>query len=443
MSPEAYLLFSIKHECYMKRSWVISVFAVTQDNEETKKITYPGKLIREPFGFFFIDDSGERVQIETTKKTSEPLFSVKDQITITRDWIPTLSTAIRSIRSISIVTSIGTLFINLVALYKPFNGKFPYMEGKFKVSDIEDQIAERLQSTPPEGQERKQDVYYIDEYINFANAIVYLETLATIFVHSVTEVGLLPAPGRKEFKKELLKRYDGKLQDPVEMAKFETELKNFDREYLKNDPSYGKFMSGKVEGARSDSFLSMGGQQNNFNDSMEVTPIVQSLDEGFPLDPEGFTAIANTIRYGSFSRGAETVNGGVVAKALMRAADSWRITKGDCGSTLGIQRIYGETEIKKIVGRYLLVGSKLVLIENIEQAKAYINRKIIVRSPQYCSREGTQTCEVCAGLALAKYPTGLPIPLMEVSGGILNDSLKKMHNSKLSTVTMKLSDVIS
>ena len=443
MQLDQYLLFSIKRECYLNRAWIISAFSVIQETEEQKKISYPGKLIREPFGFFMVNDEGEKVKIETTKKLNEPLFKVTDQFDITREWIPTLTTAIQSIKATSIATSLGTLLVNLIALYKPFKGKFPYMLGKITISEIEQFIAGRLESVPDEGIERKEDVFYVDEYLDFCKAVSFLETLSSLFVHSVTEHGFMPAPGRKEFKKELLKRYEGKLTDPVEMVKFEQELRAFDKEYLKKDPAYGKFMSGKVEGSRTEGFMTMGGQSNNFSTSLEVTPVVRSLEEGFPLDQEGFTAITNTTRFGSFARGAETVNGGVVAKALMRAADSWRITPGDCETTLGIKRVYGEKDIFNIIGRSLIIDGKPILIESLDQAQAFINKKIIVRSPQYCRRPGTQTCEICAGTALMKYPTGLPIPLMEVSGGILADSLKQMHSTKLETVVVDLPSVIS
>jgi hypothetical protein len=87
--------------------------------------------------------------------------------------------------------------------------------------------------------------------------------------------------------------------------------------------------------------------------------------------------------------------------------------------------------------------STISRIETIEQTKQYASQNLIVRSPQYCRRLGTQTCEVCAGKALSKFPTGLPIPLMEVSGGILTDSLKLMHNTALVTEEMNLSSVIT
>lgn len=435
MTPENYLLYSIKHKCYRDRSWIISVFAVTQETEAQKAKTYPGKFVREPFGFFMVDENNQRVQIETKLDKNEPLFRIADSITITPEWID-------SLKETSLKTSIGILMVNLIALYEPFGSKFPYKNGRFKPSDIENIVAPKLESYVP-GDQKKDGFFYVDELEKFAIAVTFLETLSNVFCHSLTERGMLPPPGRKEFREDALKRYAGKLHDPVEMAKFEAEMKSFDAAYMKGDPSYGKFMVDKVANARISAFMTQGGEANNFTGALELTPIIKPLEEGVATDPDGFVASANTIRYGSFARGAETVNGGVVAKAVMRASDSWRITEGDCGTKLGIKRIYTKKTIKHLVGRYLSLNGKAVLIETLEQAEAYIGKGNIVRSPQYCARPGGQTCQVCAGLALSKYPTGLTIPLTEVSGGILADSLKQMHNTKLETVTVDLSSVIT
>jgi hypothetical protein len=431
-----YLLFAIQEKCYKKKAWVVSVFSVTQESDEQKKNTYPGKLIREPFGFFTVSKENEKIQIDTKNPLTEPLLSIKERLTITKAWIG-------SLQEDALETSAGTLLVNLICLYEAFGDKFPYKAGTFSPGDLEKEIVKKLQSTPKAGSPREAGVYYVDEYLKFCEGILFLEGFAQLFTHSITRQGLLPAPGRKAFRDELVKKYGDTLRDPVVMAKFEAELSNFDKAYLKSDPAYGKFMSGKVAKSRMKAYMTQGGEANSFIQSMEVTPIVQPLEEGFPLDKEGFTAVSNTIRYGSFSRGSETVNGGVTAKALMRAADNWKITEGDCGTNLGIRRLYRESEINHIVGRYIVTGGKSVLVETPEQAKAFINQKIVLRSPQYCRRSGTQTCEVCAGLALAKYPTGLPIPLMEVSGGILTDSLKLMHNTALVTEVVHLPSVIT
>lgn len=431
-----YLKFAIAEKCYRKKAWIISVFSVTVESDDQKKKTYPGKFIREPFGFFFIDSSGERVKIETKNSLTEPLLSPKDRLIITPELIG-------SVKQDSLETTVGNLLVNLICIYEAFGDKFPYKTGSFTPKSIEADIVKKLKSNPKAGESREEGVYYIDEYLKFCEGVLFLEGFTQVFTHSITRHGLLPAPGRKEFRDTLVKKYGDTLKDPVEMARFEEELSAFDKAYLKSDPSFGKFMSGKVAKSRMKAYMTQGGESNSFVQSMDVVPIIQPLEEGIPLDKEGFTAIANTIRYGSYSRGSETVNGGVTAKALMRAADNWEITDGDCGTTLGIRRLYREDEIEHIVGRYVVQNGKSNLVSDKGQAMQFAGQKIVLRSPQYCRRASTQTCQVCAGLALSKYPTGLPIPLMEVSGGILTDSLKLMHNTALMTETVHLPSVIT
>ena len=438
MTPNEFLLFSIKHNCYRLRAWLISILAVTQDSEAQKADLYPGKLIREPFGFFMVNAGNEKIKIETPVKSNAPLFSLRDKVTITPEWV-------RSLQEPKLETTLGCLLVNLVCLVDPFDGRLPYRNGKFSPRDVEASLAPKLQSVLPEGTPKDPKFFYVDELWEFNKGVSFLESLSTIIAHSVTPAGLVGAPGRQAFKKELLKSYEGKLTDPVQMASFEKGLQDYDDAYLKaNDPSYGKFMSGKkVKGSRMAMFMTQGGESNGFVQDMNVTPIIPALEDGISLDADSFTATSNSIRYSSFARGAETINGGVVSKGLNRAADNWRITEGDCKTTLGTHHLYRGKDTKELVGRYIVLQGKPVLIEDEAQAAAYDGKGIIVRSPQYCSRPGTQTCTVCAGLALSKFPTGLPIPLMEVSGGILTDSLKVMHNSSLSTTTLSLESTIS
>lgn len=437
MSPEAYLRLSIACKAYRRKAWLYSLFAITQETDAQRSVKYPGKLEWEPYGVFTYAEDLTQIRLDLDPSNRQPLFTPASMIHITQDLIP-------SLREPVLETSVGTLLINLICLLDAFGAKFPYQNGKLKISDLEDQIAARLKSTPSPDTVRDPNAYYVDEYLKFSTGVSFLESLTQVIAHSITRVGLLPAPGRKAFKAQLLKeKYQGKLHDPVLLSQFEKELSDYDKAYLKQDPAYGAFMSGKVSNARMKLYMTLGGEEDGFSNTQSITPVIPSLEDGTPLEPEAFTALVNISRYGSFSRGAETVNGGVVAKSLGRAADSWRVVKGDCKTPLGVRRIYARDETKFLVGRYLQEKTSPVLVETPEQAAAYTNRAIIVRSPQYCRQPGTATCEVCAGLALSKYPEGLSIPLMEVSGGILNDSLKKMHNNALATATMDLVSTIT
>lgn len=440
MNRLEYLYFAIQHKCYFQKRWIVSAFTYCLESEEQKLQAYIGKIIREPFGTFYLDEQLAKQPLDITDvKSTEPIFSKRDQVTITQDKLPWIGAD-------SIETTVGKLLMNMIAVYEPFEGRLPYVNGSsITPSDIEKLFANKLQDELKPGEKREPGLFYVDELIKFQKAVTFLEGLSKIFAMSITRQGILPPPGVSEFRKEVLKKYEGKLHDPTEMVKFQTELAEFDKAYLKaNDPSYGKFMTGKPAKARGKTYLTQGGDTNGFTNAVEMVPITQPLMDGIDFTPEKFAAISNTIRYGSFSRGAETVNGGVVAKALMTALDTWKIKDGDCGTVLGVVRRYNSSDYKKLVGRYVISsGNKPIFIENEQQAAQYQDKEVIIRSPQYCREAGTHTCKVCAGVDLARFGSGLVIPAMEVSSGIMSDSLKKMHDTTASSKPMVLSAVIT
>lgn len=441
MNRRDYLDFAIAHKCYYKRVWIISAFAVTRESDRQREKVFVGKLIREPFAFFYLDENLEKQPIEDKLDMSAALFRASDRVTITKAKLPFL-------QEDSIECSIGRLMLNLWVVDAPFAGRMPFINKPFEPKHVEEIIAPVLQSTLKEGESKEAGKYYVDELRKFSKAVGFVETLSSMFVNSVTRAAMLPAPGRKEFKKEVLKKYEGKLRDPIQMAHFQKELADFDNAYLKeNDAAYGIFTAGKVVNARNKTFMTQGGESNEFIDQLDTTPIIKSLDEGIDMSPEQFTASANTIRYGSYSRGAETVNGGVAAKALQNALDTSRIVDGDCGTKLGIYHHYTDKNYHEAVGRTLFINSKPTLIKTKEEAKSLVGNVFLVRSPQYCSLSDglsdAKTCRVCAGEQLAIYPTGQIIPAMEVSSGIMTDSLKKMHSTAIKTKTMNLEAVIS
>lgn len=439
MQKFEYLLYAVQQKAYLNLDWIISAFTFTQPNSNKIENPYPGQLVREPFGVFYYDENKERQPIEVKDpKPNQPLFNKYEAVSITKAALPIITGE-------KIETTISRLLLNLLVIYEPFYGRLSYINQPFTPSDVEKLIAPKLKDTLKEGEKKVDGVFYTDEYIRFSKAVTFIEQLSKIFAQSVRKAGLLPPPGIKEFKQQLLKKYEGKLRDPGEMVKFQAELNAYDKAYLeKNDTSYGKFMAGqKIIGARSKSWLTQGGEGNSFIDQLDIVPITQPLTEGIDFDPEKFMSICNTIRYGSFAKGAETVNGGVVAKALMVALDTWRIIPGDCTTKFSAKRFYTEKEASLLIGVYVIANDKPLLIETIDQAKQYVNREIKVRSPQYCRRPGTETCSVCAGKDLARFPNGLVIPAMEVSSGIMSDSLKKMHQTNAQTRSMDLTLVIS
>lgn len=431
MKRHDYLKYALALELYKNRAWVIKAFSVTKP---VASAPIPGDLIIQPWGYAFIDKDGVEQKIDDAKP-NQALFTFKERIVIDRTWVPNIQEPTE--------TCIGNVIFNSVCILSSFGSKHPFPLGALSVGSLEDKIAPKLKDTPASEEQRSTTDYYVDEYVKFVDALQYITSFSQLATISATPQNTTAPKGLKEFKAKLVAKYGDTLTNPVELAKFDKELLAFDEEYLKSDPANGTFTAGKIKHtARKKMFLSLGAGLQ-FTDKQTVTPIINSLQEGWPTDPEGFAAAMNDSRVGSFSRGAETVKGGVSAKYLLRSANNFKIVDTDCGSTLGIKRLYDKGNVSDLEGRYILNGAKLTFVENNAQAQNYLNQEAIVRSPMYCKLAGDNICKICSGSRLAKFPTGLTIPLTEISNTILTASLKAMHQNTTATARLRLESSLS
>ena len=430
-----YLKYAIQQKLYSKKAWMISLFSVFQEGESSwKEDPYKGRLVNQPWGLSFVNESGELEKIDDSKQMT-PLFTPADRLMVDNSWASNCKE--------SVETSVGTLLFNHICLITCFGNKLDYMVGRISVAQVEAEIVPRLKSNPKPGEARNDVDIYVDEYIALGRSFEYLKGMLQLCAYAATPKGLVAPTGIKEFKAQLNRKYEGKLTDPVQMAAYEAELKKFDDEFMKDDPTYGKFTSGKVANiSRKKLFLTVG-SETGFKETAEIIPVTNSLQEGWPTDPVEYTSMMNGIRTGSYARGAETVNGGVAMKYMLRAANNFKIKSEDCGSKLGIRRLYTKANASSLVGRTLIDAGKQILVENENQLGNYLGKVLTVRSPMYCKMEGDTLCKVCTGEKLGRYETGLTIPLTEISSILLAASMAKMHTSGLSSAEMDLSEILS
>lgn len=417
-------------------AWIVSAFCLTREGpEDYTKDPYAYRLISAHNKYMFLHPDG-RVEDIDDSSTKEPLFRFKDRLMVDNSWAGNIPEPVE--------TGIGNLIFNAVCILPHFGIKYPFPNGKLKINDHQTYIAKILTDTPKEGEKRDQGRIYVDEYLAFRDSLVYLEQLAPITSWSATRKGITAPTGIKEFRKQLLEEYKGRLNDPTVFAEYEARLKAFDAEYLKDDPANGTFLSGKVKDiSRKKMFLAIGIPER-LDPKDPIVPITRTLEEGQPEDPVEYTASLNGARFGSYSRGTETINGGVVSKSVIRIGSFYKINIDDCGTTLGVRKVYTNDIIKTLVGRTIVSRGSSIKIENLEQAQNYLDKKIVVRSPAYCQAgPGDRLCRVCAGEALSQHEDGLIIPLTEVSHLILNQSLKAMHGSILSVADLQLENVLS
>lgn len=429
-----YYKLAIKAGKYMKKSWVVSAFSIA-DTKTDPQVMSEFDVVRTQTGIFFVKEDKTLEKIEDAS-IKEPLFRFLDPIDVDYSWVPNAPTQPTR-------TTYGNVLFNMCCIVYSFGRALDFVFGQINIGKIEDQISKRLVDDSVVLKPGDPGIP-VKHYVKFVNSLQYILGLSQLCVVSATPKNIQIAPGFETYKKELIKKYGDKLHDPTQYVEFEKELKAYDDEYLKGDPSTRAFLTGKVRNiSRKKLYLTIGTGQG-FEEGKQTDPVVNSLHEGWPIhDKDQMTSMMNLPRFGSFSRGNETMRGGVAAKILLRSASNFKIKKTDCQTPFGISRIYREHDVENLVGRYVILGKENKLISSLDDAKKYIGQPISVRSPMYCRLKGDALCEICAGEKLSQSPNGLTIALTEVSSIILTTSLKAFHGKVLSSQELMLDEVLS
>ena len=418
ISTTEYFQYALRHDLLSKLKFFYATMTIPlQDSNDYFKI-------EKDRYFVLMNDEYQEVQGRTTK---EPLLLLKDEVLLFNADIVNIKDKID--------TTVGRAIVNYILLARNFNDKIEYVNKSTGASSFESLVCEAL----------KADKITVKEYIDFVNSCGMLQGVSRIVTIAATYKAMTPPPGIAKFKKDLAAEFDklyGKnwYKDSVRVIEFGNRLKEEDAKYLADDPTNGKLVSGKVkENARSKMFLSFGSDAGFGNVGSESPVVFNSLLEGYPEDKKQLTAIYNANRAGSFSRGAETQDGGVIAKVALRATASTTIEPGDCGTKRGKEVFVNKDIAHSLTGRYMIVGNQSV---RIEDGTKLIGKTIMLRSFMYCGYKHPTYCSICAGDNLANYRKGATIEATSMSNTILTLSLKKMHNATKKIHKTEMVDMI-
>lgn len=415
MTIEEYLKHALKSGLLDDIDWYFYTMAISKGTNKYLSIVDDQ---------YFVNVGEDKVLITNRKPSEGQLLPYTHKVTIDPSWLSNVTEVIE--------TTIGKLVINYALIESNFQDKIPYINTKMDSGKLEEIVADNL----------RRDVIDIPQYISFVNSCSFIQTLSRIISVAATERNITPPEGLEEFKKELSLKYD-KLygenwrEDSVIVSQFANELGEFDEQYLKQDPTYGKAITKKIkDNARKKMYLTMG-KPNGFGTGSTFTE--GSLLDGYPKNKEQLKTIFNDSRNGSYGRGNETQKGGAVAKELLRASISMTIEKGDCGSKIYSKLKVTEKNFESVKGLYTAGPNGPVLIEDSE---SLIGKEIPVRSPLYCKLEGKSFCGVCMGKTLENRKTGINLLLADVSAAILTESLKAMHNTQTKTTKVNMHEII-
>jgi hypothetical protein len=416
---------------YKKLKWLVCAFALVKNNDTTKLADYD--IISDLTGYSFFNPETNSIEKIENVIVGEPLFKFKDNLTISPNDIPNLKETIE--------TTYGRLIFNWLLLVEPFKNKIDYINNKVNLGTIEDFILSRLKDNPSNIEERKQEEIYIDEYLKYSESVFFLTGLSQLCTQAATEKVLQAPPGLKEYKNELLEKYKDSLNDMATVAKIEQELIKFDSDYLKGDAGEDFLISKKSRNIVRKKMFLMNGAEAGLDDNTVSAPlIVNSLNEGWDISK--FSDMNNTLRAGSFNRGAQTELGGVAVKWLLRASSNINVTVDDCGSVLGSPMDIDESNKNKLIGFSIIDKGQSKEVNTDEDASSYLGKRIMLRNPMYCKLDKTDYCKTCVGKRLTLNPTGLSIAVSEYGSIFLSIFMSAAHSRSLELAKMDLEKAI-
>ena len=377
--------------------------------------SYPYQIHRGTEDTYYHNEDKERIVLPT--KGDDPLLTANDLITLPANTLVN--------QDETIDTTIGRVIANHFLLITPFGKTIPYINGYASISDIESLIAPILiddGAKPP----TDKPYIYVDQYLTFLDSIALLEGLTPYITYAATPKNLVGAKGIAAYKKKLSKEYEGRLDDPIVAVEYQEKLRDFDKAYLKDDPSYGKFMSGKVLNKCRLKMFGSFGSEDVINKDKPMHMIEESLADRLPDDKYTTAALNSSTREASFSRGNLTQLGGVISKTMAAATGHLKLIEGDCGTKRTVRAHVYAGEEHKYLSRYHMVNGKPVLITK-EILPTLVGKDIALRSVTRCIQSPTAYCQVCSGDNLVRVKDGINLAATEIAGIITSFFLALMH----------------
>lgn len=419
MNKRDLFIKAMKAGLYRKLDWVTRAFSITVPGNGE----YGYEIKSDVTGHYYLDPDNLKEYIKIDDGIPNvPLYNAKEMLNVTLEDVINLKD--------NIITTYGNLLANHVLLIYPFKGKIPYINKKISLGKIEEFILPIFKSNPPAGAQKDPAFIYVDEYLALGEAVTYSCGFAQLFTWGLTEKIVIPPEWVAAEKAKLIEKYKDRLNEAATVALIDAELVRLYKEHIKGDPGANFLISQKSTGTvAKKKYLMVGGELGLSEDTVNVALIQNSLAEGWDIN--AFPEMNNTLRAGSFNRGAQTVLGGVAVKGLLRASANLNVASDDCGSRIGIVADITADNQSRFVGRSVILKEGTEVMRKEEDVGKYLGKRIMVRSPMYCKLDKTDYCKVCLGERLANNPEGLSIAVSEYGSTFLAIFMSGAHSKAL------------
>ena len=327
------------------------------------------------------------------------------------------------------VYTLGDIILNYLMVYYPMGDKIPFTK-LLTSGKVEDFISYELGKNVD-----------TEEYNRFVDGAALLEQFADIFVVSSTDKSISPAPGIKELKKRLYREYREKYGDKVDTdIRYAVEIDNilveYDRSFIKDDPTYGIIINEKVlSNARKNLFGTIG---TEIGMDGQIAPVVEnSLVDGYPTDNRQMAALINSARKGSIMRGHMTQYTGADANVTSRVLNTITVVPGDCGTKSALDTPIIKSNYDEYVNYYIMEAGKPLMLTPTNVLN-YIGKSVRLRTYMDCKQGDMKYCSTCAGRQGEDNKKIAIILSTENNSIFTNSSMKAMHDKTLKLVDYDL-----
>jgi len=322
----------------------------------------------------------------------------------------------------------GDLIFNSRVLVYAAQDRIEYQVGPVDLGSIEQIFVDRMQDDPSEGRDVAGQLY-VKHWLRFGKAIGDLAGYE-LFVPSVTEKSLQAPANNTKLRDELFEQYKDQIDDPVAQSKIQDALvKNYIENNLKGDPAEGFLYKKKSLNTALKRMFLIHGPEAGFSEGGRATLIKNSLDEG--LDVTKYPDMVNSLRAGSYYRGALTALAGEDVDLMGRIFQNARIVKEFCGTKNTLDVIID----KRRIGRTLLDDGKPVKI-TAENLGTYEGKLYGIFAPTYCITPRGDVCTVCMGDKVSQYPDSVGSMISEIPSTMMAVMMGSAHAKELKTTPL-------
>ena len=425
MDKRDYFVAASKADAWRHRVWIFTAFTVTDlKNQPRPDDHWDYRLFELDGGYAFFNPLTKLLEpIEGTTVT-QPLFDFKERFVIKAGEIPNVTK--------DTLTTYGNALFNVVAIVSAFGSKVPYVNAKKKPGAIESLFVSKIVSNPAPGEEIPADKVSVGE-VHKHLAVMHdvIQNLDHICVQSTSPAMLGVKPEVLALRDRLLEENKDRLNDLTVVAAIIKQLVQADKDSFKGDPAEGFFIKDKHFAVVRLRTKILHGIEYSFDDDGTFELVTKSLSEGW--DFSKFPALNNSLRDGSYNRGAKTALGGEAVKFFYRRYQNSHLVKGDCGTPITIPRRVTKLNAKRLVGNYYVSPTNGVTHIDETTVDGLIGQTLQMRDPAGCRAGGFDYCEICFGNALDDSPEMIANVMAEVASRFMSIFMAKMHGTQLRT----------